>query len=112
MADLVPSGYYVPPAYDATTYTVLKKATHVNATHWQVTAKCTGCAKWGDEDTGITHLDPKAENPLAFAYSAVPVDYPTKNDSSFSIHDMIGHWVHDFSQGANANFAASVAKLV
>jgi len=90
---------------------VLKKGTHVNATHWQVTAKCSGCSKWGDEDTGITHLDANAENPLAFAYSDVPVNDAAKNDSSFNIHDRIGHWVHDFSQGANANFAASLAKI-
>jgi hypothetical protein len=96
--------------YPDATYTVLKKGTHVNATHFQVTFKCTGCTRWGDEDTGITELDPKAQNPLAFAYSGVPVDDPAKPESSFSIHDMIGHWVHDFSQGANTDFAANVQK--
>ena len=90
---------------------MLTKATHVNATHWQVTATCKGCSKWGDDDTGITHLDAKGENALAFAYSAVPVDSPEKLDSTFSIHDMVGHWVHDFSQGANAGFAAGTAKI-
>lgn len=105
------SGYYVPPVYPDATYKILSKATHVNATHFQVTAQCTGCSSWGDQDTGITTLDIKGQNALAFAYSANPPENPSKLDSSFSIHDLIGHWVHDFSQGQNANLDAAVAKL-
>jgi len=106
------SSFSPPLAYDMATYAVLKKGTHINTTHWQVTAKCSGCSKWGDDDLGITHLNATGENTLAFAYSDVPVYDPAKNDSSFDIHQGVGHWVHDFSQGSNANFDASLAKLV
>lgn len=105
------SSFSHPSVYKFATYTVLKKGTHINATHWQVTAKCRGCSNWGDEDTGITLLDAKGENALAYAYSTVPVHDAAKNDSSFNMHDGIGHWIHDFSQGANANFAATLAKI-
>ena len=103
-------GYYVPPAYDEATYTILTKATHVNATHYQVTALCLGCTLWGDEDTGITSIDPAAQGALAFAFSATPVKAPSNNASSFSIHDLVGHWTHDFSASANDDFNATVAK--
>jgi len=77
-----------------------------------VTAKCSGCSKWGDEDSGgITHLNATGENALAFAYSTVPVHDVAKNDSSFDMHEGAGHWVHNFSEGANANFATSLVKL-
>ncbi len=104
------SGYYVPPAYDAAVYKVLSKGTYVNATHFVVTAKCTGCTSWGDSDTGITTLDATTQNSLAFAFSAVPVDTPSSVGSAFGIHDLVGHWIHDFSQGANATFNATLAK--
>ncbi|KIH91027.1 hypothetical protein SPBR_02004 [Sporothrix brasiliensis 5110] len=103
-------GYFVPPAYDGAVYTVLKKGTHVNATHFQLTATCVGCTLWGDTDTGVTSIDPKAQGSLAFAYAAAPVTTPSNNASSFSIHDLIGHWIHDFSAASNADFNATVAK--
>ena len=106
------SSFSPPLAYDFATYTVLEKGTHINATHWQVTAICSGCSRWGEEDSGGTiHLNATGQNALAFAYSDVPVHDATKNDSSFNMHSGAGHWVHDFSQGANGNFAASLAKL-
>lgn len=104
------SGYYVPPAYDGTVLTVLPGGTHVNATHYEVTVKCTGCAYWGDDSTGITRLDPKGQNYMAYAFAAAPPDEPANNGSSFSIHDMLGHWTHDFSQGSNAAFDTTVSK--
>jgi hypothetical protein len=82
----------------------------VNTTHWQVTAKCTGCTSWGDDDQGITTLDPTQQNPLAFAYSEIAPETPASNASSFGIHDSIGHWYHDFAQGVNPGFAGLVAK--
>lgn len=103
-------GYYVPPPYTGATYTVLKTGTHVNTTHWQITAKCTGCTHWGDDDTGVTDLDPTQQNPLAYAYSTVAPETPASNTSSFGIHDSIGHWYHDFAQGVNPGFAALVTK--
>ncbi|OAA65636.1 Cellobiose dehydrogenase, cytochrome [Niveomyces insectorum RCEF 264] len=103
-------GYYVPPAYTDATYTVLKKGTHVNATHFQVTATCVGCTLWGDSDTGVTSLDPTTQNPLAFAYAAANVTTPSSNTSAFSIHDLIGHWIHDFPTALNTDFNATVEK--
>ncbi|OIW24733.1 CBD9-like protein [Coniochaeta ligniaria NRRL 30616] len=103
-------GYYVPPAYTGAVYSILKTGTHVNATHWQITAKCTGCTQWGDDDIGVTTLDPTQQNPLAFAFSTVPPDTPSSNTSSFGIHDSIGHWYHDFAQGTNPGFTALVSK--
>jgi len=75
-----------------------------------VTAKCTGCTSWGDDDTGVTWLDPSVDNPLAFAFSTVPVDTPSKEDSNFGIHELIGHWVHDFKSAINADFTATITK--
>ncbi len=89
---------------------MLSKGTHVNATHFQVTAKCTGCSTWGDSDIGISNLTTSGPNPLAFAFSTVPVDNPASNTTNFSIHDLIGHWVHDFAQGVNPNFSSQVSK--
>jgi hypothetical protein len=104
------SGYYVPPAYPDATYTVLSKGSFVNATHWQITTKCTGCTRWGDESVGITTLEPKGQNPLAFAYGMYPVDTPKDNSSSFGIHDSIGHPIFDFGPAVNKNFGALVTK--
>jgi hypothetical protein len=98
----------VPPAYESATYKTLEKATWVNATHWQYTIKCSGCTYYGDEDIGITNLNPNGQNPLALAYSANPVDTPSSNASSFSIHDGVGHWYHDFATAKNKNFASLV----
>ena len=100
----------MPPEYNDATYTVLKKISFVNATHWQITAKCTGCTKWGDDTTGIQTLEQKGQNQIAFAWSSVPVDKPADNSSSFGIHDSIGHPIFDFSVAANKNFDALVTK--
>lgn len=105
------SGYFSPPEYPDSKYTVLKTGTHINATHWQVTAKCTGCSRWGDDDSGYTDLDPTAQATMAYAYSNTPVDTPADETSSFSIHQSLGHPVYDLSVGRNANFAAKVNKL-
>lgn len=98
-------GYYVPPIYGAAKYQIIPKATFVNATHFQVTAKCSGCTSWGDDDIGVTYLDPKEDQYLAFAYSSVPVDEPDNPESGFSMHDMTGHWVHSFAQGVNPDLS-------
>ncbi|KAK1767896.1 CBD9-like protein [Phialemonium atrogriseum] len=103
-------GYYVPPPFDGATYTLLPKGTHVNDTHWQYTVKCSGCTTWGDEDTGYTTLDATQQNALAFAYSVTPPEDPASNISSFSIHDSIGHWYHDFGNIGNAEFDELVSK--
>ncbi|KAJ4361228.1 hypothetical protein N0V85_009426 [Neurospora sp. IMI 360204] len=104
-------GYYSPPAYTDSHYTVLKKGTHVNATHFQVTAKCTGCSSWGDESIGISNIDPAYQTTLAYAYGNTKVDTPADVQSTFSIHDSLGHPIYDLAVAKNADFAKKVAAL-
>ncbi|KAK3991557.1 hypothetical protein QBC44DRAFT_51043 [Cladorrhinum sp. PSN332] len=105
-------GYYSPPEYSDSHYTVLKTGTHINATHFKITVKCTGCSRWGDEDIGFTEIDPEYDSTLAYAYSDHPVDTPGDETSSFGIHDSLGHPVYALgSQAKNADFAAKVASL-
>ncbi|KAL8297540.1 hypothetical protein RB597_006570 [Gaeumannomyces tritici] len=103
-------GYYVPPIYKAAKYQILPKGTFVNATHFQVTAKCSGCTSWGDDDIGVTYLNPKEDQYLAFAYSSAPVEEPANPESGFSMHDVTGHWVHSFAQGVNPDFEQLLSK--
>ncbi|KAK4158840.1 hypothetical protein QBC43DRAFT_138833 [Cladorrhinum sp. PSN259] len=105
-------GYYSPPDYADSHYTILKTGTHVNATHFKVTVKCTGCSRWGDEDIGFTEIDPEYDSTLAYAYSDHPVDTPSDPASSFGIHDSLGHPVYALgTQAKNADFATKVASL-
>jgi len=48
---------------------------------------------------------------MAFAYSNNPVDTPSSQESSFGIHDSLGHPIFDLQTGKNADLAAKVAKL-
>ncbi|KAK3381982.1 hypothetical protein B0H63DRAFT_217239 [Podospora didyma] len=104
-------GYYTPPEYPTATYEVLKTGTHINATHWQVTVKCKGCSKWGDEDIGFSELDPQYQTTFGFAYSNNQVDTPSSETSSFGIHDSIGHPVYELEGAKNKDFASKVSAL-
>jgi len=105
-------GYYAPPAYPAATYTVLKSATYVNATHWQLTAKCSGCSRWGDEDIGYQGIDPTYEATFAYAYTEPehPVERPDDPTSPFGVHDSLGHPRYDLTVARNADFEQKVAQ--
>ena len=105
------SGYYSPPLYEDSHYTLLSKGSYVNATHYKVTAKCTGCSTWGDDDIGFTQLDPAYQTTLAFAYSDTPVDTPEDVESTFGIHDSLGHPIYDLAVAKNADFDAKVEAL-
>ena len=111
LTDNACSGYYTPPLYEPATYKVLEKASHINATHFQVTATCKGCTKWGDEDMGFTTIDVSSEVTFGYAYSSNPVDAPDDAESSFAIHDGVGHPIFDLSVAKNEDFAAKVAAL-
>lgn len=104
-------GYFSPPAYTDSKYTILKTGTHMNATHWQVTAKCSGCSRWGDADIGYTEIDPEVDTSMAFAYANTPVDTPSDEATTFGIHESLGHPVFGLAPAKNADFAAKVAKL-
>ncbi|OLN94108.1 Cellobiose dehydrogenase 5 [Colletotrichum chlorophyti] len=96
-------GYFTPPPYGDAEYTILP-GTVVNATHYSVTALCKGCTYWAPFGNDPTSLDPNGENYLAFAYSGVPVDNPEANDTTFGIHERVGHWLHDFESAQAADF--------
>ncbi|OHE99630.1 carbohydrate-binding cytochrome b562 [Colletotrichum orchidophilum] len=96
-------GYFTPPPYEDTEYTVLP-GTVVNATHYSVTALCRGCTYWAPYGNDPTSLDPNGENYLAFAYSGVPVDNPAANDTTFGIHERVGHWMHNFQPAQAVDF--------
>lgn len=105
------SGYFSPADNPDAVHTVLQTGTHANETHWQVTSKCTGCSRWGDDDAGYTELDPSAQSTFAFAYSDTPVDTPSDPASTFTIHDSLGHPVYDLSVAQNADFSTIVDAL-
>jgi hypothetical protein len=98
----------VPPAYVDATYKTLP-GTINNATHFQITALCKGCSFWAPFDADPAQLDPSGENYLAFAYSNSPVDEPNNLESTFAIHDRVGHWVHDFAPAKAAAFSTWAA---
>ncbi|KAE9569701.1 hypothetical protein CGMCC3_g14195 [Colletotrichum fructicola] len=96
-------GYFTPPPYEDAEYTVLP-GTVVNNTHYSVTALCQGCTYFAPFGNDPTALDPNGENYLAFAYSGVPVDDPSSNETTFGIHERTGHWYHDFKPAQAADF--------
>ncbi|TIC91288.1 Cellobiose dehydrogenase [Colletotrichum higginsianum] len=96
-------GYFTPPPYEDAEYTVLP-GTVVNATHFSVTALCKGCTYWAPFGNDPTSLDPNGENYLAFAYSGVPVNDPAANDTTFGIHERVGHWMHNFEPAQAPEF--------
>lgn len=100
----------MPTAYTGETLQVLKTGTKVNATHWQVTVKCTGCTTWKTSSGSTTNLNPSGSNRLAYAYASTAPSTPSSNTSSFGVHDNFGYWNQDFSQGQNADFQALVSK--
>ncbi|CAK7235091.1 hypothetical protein SBRCBS47491_009174 [Sporothrix bragantina] len=100
----------VPGINTAAQYTILKAGTHVNRTHFQYTAHCTGCTYYSNSAGAKTWLYSTGTNHLAFAYSGTRPSNPSSNSSSLTIHDVTNNWDHDFSVGQNANFADLVAK--
>ncbi|KAI8201865.1 Cellobiose dehydrogenase [Colletotrichum sp. SAR 10_65] len=96
-------GYFTPPPYEDAEYTVLP-GTVVNNTHYSVTALCKGCTYFAPFGNDPTALDSNGENYLAFAYSGVPVDDPSSNETTFGIHERTGHWYHDFKPAQAADF--------
>ncbi|KAI0600996.1 putative iron reductase domain protein [Biscogniauxia sp. FL1348] len=102
-------GYYLPAAYEDATYTVLK-GTSVNETHFKFTALCTGCASWTDFDGNPTYLNGAGDTNFAYAISEAPVEEPASSDSSFSIHDNVGRWIHDLAGARSDKFSEWVTE--
>ncbi|KXH57946.1 carbohydrate-binding cytochrome b562 [Colletotrichum salicis] len=99
----VTSGYFTPPPYEDAEYTILP-GTVVNDTHYSITTLCRGCTYWAPYGNDPTSLDPNGENYLAFASSGVPVDDPAANDTTFGIHERVGHWMHNFQPAQAVDF--------
>lgn len=105
------SGHTTPQPYRDATYTVLKAGTKANNTHWQITAKCTGCAYWTSQDGGSRFLNPNGSNRVAMAMSLTKPSSPNSNTSSIDYHFMHGYWDSDLRIATNANFATVVQTL-
>ncbi|KAI0021722.1 actin-domain-containing protein [Xylariomycetidae sp. FL0641] len=101
-------GYYTPAPYEDAKYEILK-GTGANETHFQVTAKCTGCASWTDFDGNVMTLNAEGDVQFAFAFSATPPEDPASADSNFGIHDTVGHWAHDLAGARSPDFDSWVA---
>jgi hypothetical protein len=82
---------------------------HVNATHFQVTAKCSGCTTWSVDGTPTT-LDPDSSHELAWSHSSTPPTNPADANSTFQQHDAVGMWNAEFAQAESYTFEALVAK--
>lgn len=103
----------MPQPYADAQYTLFQTGTKSNGTHWQFTALCRGCTAWIVPSTGAERfLSPTGGNRLAFAYSPNRPTNPDSPDSSIPIHQVHGYWNHDFGQGRNADFHATVERLL
>lgn len=96
------SGYQQPAPSNEATITLLPDAA-ANATHWTLSAICTGCSQWA-----AGSIDPSASSPLAWAYAASPPFTPADPDSAFGIHDDKGSVPFDFAAAAVEGFEEAV----
>ncbi|KAF2110506.1 hypothetical protein BDV96DRAFT_604070 [Lophiotrema nucula] len=103
------TSHSTPTMYTGATYEKLTTGNRVNGTHWQFTAVCNGCTSYAGS-SGTIIVNPKGNNRLAFAFSASKPSSPSSNTSSIPVHDSPVYWNHDFSSGANANFADLVTR--
>lgn len=98
------SGYYQPEIYTDGTLEILKGSS-ANATHYKATLLAKGFSSWADFDGNVANLDGSAQIRFAYAYSTTPVDDPASVDSTFSIHNSVGRWVHDLGAARSESFA-------
>ncbi|KAJ2991578.1 hypothetical protein NUW58_g2466 [Xylaria curta] len=92
-----------PQIYDGAKLQLLKTGTKVNGTHWQITAKCSGCSSFATTGSNTKSLNPAGSNRLAFAYSK---NRPNSASSAavLSVHEVYNYWDHDFSTAGNIDF--------
>ncbi|KAI2627560.1 CBD9-like protein [Hypoxylon sp. NC1633] len=102
---------HTAPAMDAgPSVQLLTKGIKSNGTHWQYTAKCTGCTQFTTTGTTSKTLNPAGTNRLAFAYSKTKPAQPASSSSTINVHDLFSYWDHDFASAGNAQFADLVAR--
>lgn len=99
-----------PTIYNTAQLQKLSTGNRVNGTHWQFTAKCTGCTSYSSRTGGTTSLNPKGNNRLALVISNGKVSQPSNGNSNLVMHENPIYWSQSFPEGANANFAELVRK--
>ncbi|KAK5625450.1 hypothetical protein RRF57_001166 [Xylaria bambusicola] len=98
-----------PQVYTGATVQILKAGSRVNGTHWQVTAKCSGCSTFTTTGSSNKTLNPSGSNRLAFAYSKTRPP-SSSAATTLTVHDTFNYWDHDFATGGNTDFATLVQK--
>ncbi|CAO2657573.1 Nn.00g036990.m01.CDS01 [Neocucurbitaria sp. VM-36] len=103
------TGHSTPTDYTGAKYTPLSAGNKSNGTHWQYTVKCTGCTTYTGA-SGATRIDPSSTKRLGYACSSSKVSNPASTTASIPTHDVYNYFNHDFSAGANSNFAALLTR--
>ncbi|KAF2259432.1 CBD9-like protein [Lojkania enalia] len=95
---------YSAPSYDTahSQLQLISSGTKRSGTHWQYTAKCSGCTSFISQNNWNVTLSANGSNRLAFAWSP---QKPASTSPSGTInpHNGFGYFNSDFSQGQNAN---------
>ncbi|KAI0401712.1 iron reductase domain protein [Xylaria palmicola] len=102
---------HTPPVpYTGATYKVLKGST-ANATHWTLTALCSGCASWtADNAKAALNPNDKAAK-LAYALAATAPPQPANNASSISKHTIHSTFTLDLAAAKTEKFGTYVEAL-
>ncbi|KAI5919410.1 hypothetical protein F4810DRAFT_503177 [Camillea tinctor] len=103
------TSHTAPTTNPAATLQLLSTGTGSNGTHWQYTAKCSGCTSFTGSGNQVKNLNPAGGNRLAFAFSRTRPS-GSSPDSTIAVHDVYNYWDHDFSTAGNADFEALVAR--
>ncbi|KAI1810641.1 hypothetical protein GGS20DRAFT_164190 [Poronia punctata] len=92
-----------PEPYAGASLQILSTGSHANSTHWQLTAKCSGCSTFVSSNNANKTLTATGSNRLAFAYSKTK---PSSSSSAatINVHDVYSYWDHDFSTAGNSDF--------
>ncbi|KAI6379157.1 hypothetical protein MCOR25_002033 [Pyricularia grisea] len=99
------TAHAAPAPYPDPTYQVFQTGTRVNSTHWQITAKCSGCTSFqGRAGAAPTWLRPTGSNRLAFAMARTAPSQPGSNTSAIPYHEVHQYWNADFGSAQNVNF--------
>lgn len=104
VANCSTSGHSTPTQYTGAIYTPLTTGNKSNGTHWQFTVKCSGCTSYTGA-SGAVRIDPLSSKRLGYACSPNKVSTPSSPTSTIPVHDVYNYFTHDFSAGANPNFA-------
>ncbi|KAF2111839.1 hypothetical protein BDV96DRAFT_498852 [Lophiotrema nucula] len=97
------TAYQTPSVDSRFSFTIIPTGTTSNGTHWQYTAKCTGCTSFTGR-SGVTTLNPKGSNKVAYAWSPTRPTGTTAS-STINVHDGApSSFSLDFNLGANTNW--------